>query len=294
MVTIIWGGTFMLSKIALDNMSIYYFLGIRFGIAFLVSWSIFHKKMMKVNRKVIKYGIILGLLMFSLYAFQTAGLSYTTASKTAFISGTNVVIVPVLVALLHKKAPEPKVVMSTIIAFMGVGMLSLNGSIDRVNLGDVLTFISAFAGSLHIIYVGKYTQKVDSVTLAIIQFGVVSLVSFAVSVVFENPVVPTGVVLWLDILFLSVFCTSVAFIIQSVAMKYTSPTHIALLFTCIPVFAGIFGYVFLGEVLSGRAMAGAGLIVLSMLLMELKLPKKQDKEAEPKLSDEDETGKMSV
>lgn len=271
MVTLAWGSTFILTKYAIDWMPMYNFLAIRFAMAFIVSSAIFYKRMMKINREVLKYGVIIGSMMFFLYAFQTAGLLYTTASKSAFITGMTVIMVPVFSSIIIKRRPEKKVAYCTVLAFIGVGLLSLNGSMDGVNIGDVLTLISAFAGAIFIILVGKYTVKVDSVVLAITQFAVVSVTCAIVSLIFETPVLPPNTMVWADILFLSIVCTAGAFIVQNLAQKFTSPTHVALIFTGEPVFAAIFGYVFIGEVLSAQGMIGAVLIVFSMFLMEIDL-----------------------
>ena len=269
LVTLAWGSTFILTKYAIDRMPMYNFLAIRFALAFLVSSAVFYKRMMKFNKEVLKYGIIIGIMMFFLYAFQTAGLLYTTASKSAFITGMNVILVPIFSSIIIKRRPERKVAYCTVLAFIGVGLLSLNGSVDGINMGDVLTLISAFAGAMFIILVGKYTVKVDSVVLAITQFAVVSITCAIVSLIFETSVMPPTALVWVDLLFLSIVCTAGAFIVQNLAQKFTSPTHVALIFTGEPVFAALFGYVFVGEILSTQGIIGAVMIVSSMLLMEI-------------------------
>jgi drug/metabolite transporter (DMT)-like permease len=269
-VTITWGSSYMLTKLALDSMSVYSYIAIRFGIAFLASAIIFHKRMMKTNREVIKYGVIVGLIMFSYYVLQTQALVYTTSAKSAFIGGLTVILVPVITSFMSNNVPEKKVIASTVMAFAGIGLLSFNGSIDGVNFGDLLSFIAAFVAAMLIMAVGKYTVKVDSVVLPIIQFGVVCLCSLVMIFIYEEPVLPQGSTIWFILLFLGLLCTSGAFIVQSVAMRYTSATHTALIFTCIPVFAAVFGYIFLDEVLTSQGILGAVLIVASMFIMELK------------------------
>lgn len=269
-VTLAWGSSYMLTKVAIESMSVYSYLAFRFGIAFLASSIIFHKRMMKMNREVIKYGVIVGLIMFSYYVLQTQALLYTTSSKSAFIGGITVILVPLITSLMSKTIPGKKVIASAIMAFAGIGLLSFNGSIDGVNFGDLLSFIGAFAAAMLIITVGNYTVKVDSVVLPIIQFGVVSLFSLFMILIYEEPVIPQKSTVWSILLFLGLICTSGAFIVQSIAMRYTSATHTALIFTCIPVFAAVFGYIFLDELLTMQGLLGAVLIVASMFIMELK------------------------
>ncbi len=271
LVTIGWGISFILTKNSLKELPTYNFLAIRFFIAFAISSFIFVKKMIKINKQTIFYSIILGIMLYAAYAFQTVGLNYTSASKSAFITGLNVILVPVFLTIMMKKFPNKKILLSSILALIGLGLLTLNDDITRINIGDIYTFLSAIVLALHIIYVGKYTVKVESISLAIIQLGIVSLLSFLTSLATENPIIPENPKVWFNIIFLSIICTSGAFIVQSIAQRYTSSTHTALIYTCEPVFAGVFGYVLLGEVLSTKGTIGAVLIISSMLLAELKL-----------------------
>jgi drug/metabolite transporter (DMT)-like permease len=226
--------------------------------------------MMKMNWEVMKCGVIVGLIMFSYYVLSTMALVFTTSSKAAFIGNITVILVPIISSVMFRTIPEKKIIASAVMAFVGIGLFCFNGSIDGVNFGDLLSFFSAFAAAMLIIAIGKYTVKVDSVVLPIIQFGVVSLCSLAMVLVTETPVLPQGGAIWANLLFLSLVCTCGALIVQSVAMRHTNAIHTALIFTSIPVFAAIFGYVFLNESLAPQGMIGAILIVASMVIMEMK------------------------
>ncbi|MDW7669166.1 MAG: DMT family transporter [Bacillota bacterium] len=273
LVTIGWGISFLLTKNSLDFLETYNFLAIRFLLAFFISFGIFYKKFKNLNKKTVKYGIGLGVLLFLHYALQTVGLNYTTVSKSAFITGLNVIMVPVFSALIIKTIPERKVVFSTIIAFTGLGLLTLNGNIDGVNIGDVYTFLCALVFALYIILVGKYTVKVESISFATIQLGVVGILSLITSFMIETPIIPTEAAAWGNIVFLSVVCTSGAYIVQNVAQKFTSPSHTALIYTGEPVFAAFFGYIFLEELLSFRGTLGALMILSGMLIVEVNFKK---------------------
>ncbi len=286
LVTIGWGASFILTKSSLTELSTFNFLAIRFFIAFAISSIIFIKDMKKTDKKSLRYGIILGLILYASFALQTMGLNYTSASKAAFITGFNVVLVPIFSTLMVKKIPNRKTILSVILAFIGIGMLSLNGSISRINIGDIYIFFAAIIFALYIIFVGKYTIDSKSVPLAVIQIGIVGFLSLVTSFIFESPVLPKANQVWINIFILSVVCTSGAYIVQSVAQKYTSPTHTALIYTAEPVFAAIFGYIIFREILSPRGMAGAALILSGMLITEVDIKallKKKQKENEENL-----------
>lgn len=269
LVTVGWGASFLLTKSSLSELSTFNFLAIRFSIAFVLSLIIFLKQLINMDRKTIKQGVILGIVVYATYGLQTVGLNYTTASKSAFITGFNVILVPIFSALLMKKVPEKKVFFSVFMAFAGLGLLSLNKSISEINIGDIYTFICAIICAIHIILLGRYTMESEPIALAVIQMGVCAILSLITTLSFEKPIVPTNYEVWTNIIILSVVCTLGAFIVQSIAQKFTSPTHTALIFTAEPVFAAIFGYVILGEILSKKGLIGAVLILISMTITEV-------------------------
>ncbi|QUH20040.1 DMT family transporter [Alkaliphilus sp. B6464] len=267
-VTVIWGSSFVLSKNSLDHLSTYNFLAIRFLLAALISAIIFYKNLINLDKDTIKYGILIGAVLFTSYAFQTVGLNYTSASKSGFITGFSVVIVPILSAFLLKVKPHKSAVIGVVFAIIGLGFLTLDSSL-ALNIGDLYTLISALMFALHIITVGKYTVKVDSIAMAIIQIGVVGVLSLFFSFATEKPILPKGSEIWVTIFVLSVLCTSGAFIIQNVMQKFTSPTHTALIYSGEPVFSAIFAYFVAGELLTRRAILGSVLILIGMIVSEL-------------------------
>lgn len=269
LVTIGWGASFMLTKNALAHLQTFNFLAIRFFCAFVISSVIFIKQMINIDRKTLKYGIILGAILFASYGFQTVGLNYTTASKSAFITGFNVVLVPIFSTIQSKKKLETRAYVSVGTAFVGLALLTLNKSITSINIGDFLTLLCAIVTAYYIILVGKYAEEVDSIAFAIVQMGTVCLLSVITSFIIETPKLTTDPKTWASILILAVVCTSGAFIIQMKAQKFTSPTHTALIFTGEPVFAAIFGYLFFNEALGTRGVLGAALILMGMLISEI-------------------------
>ncbi|WP_432408194.1 DMT family transporter [Wukongibacter sp. M2B1] len=267
-VTVGWGSSFILSKNTLTALEPYNFLAIRFIISGVMSSLIFYKNILRLDKSTVKYGFFIGFILFTAYAFQTVGLNYTTASKSAFITGFSVVLVPVISALFLKKVPERAAVIGAVMALFGLGFLTLNGSL-ALNIGDLLTLCSTFAFAMHIITVGKYTASVDSISLAIVQIGTVGILSLIMTLTTETLVIPKGSDVWINLVILSLVCTSGAFIVQNTAQKYTSATHTALIYTGEPVFAAIFAYFISREVLTPRGLFGAVLILTGMLVAEV-------------------------
>ena len=268
-VTIIWGSSFVLTKNALEYLPTYNFLAIRFLLAALLSAIIFHKNMRTINRDTLKYGCIIGVILFLGYAFQTVGLNYTTASKSGFITGFSVVIVPIVSAFILKQRPHKEAVIGVCFAIVGLGFLTLNSSLT-LSIGDFYTFIGALMFAMHIITVGKYTVKVDSIAMAVIQIAIVGILSsFGTFIAGEATIIPRGFDVWFSIFILAALATSGAFIVQNTMQKFTSPTHTALIYAGEPVFAALFAYLMIGEVLSPQGIFGSILILSGMLVSEL-------------------------
>lgn len=281
-VTVVWGSSFVLTKNSLDHLSTYNFLAIRFILASVVSALIFYKNMININKNTIKYGILIGIILFAAYAFQTVGLNYTSASKSGFITGFSVVIVPILSALLLKVKPNKAAIVGVVLAIVGLGFLTLDSTLT-LKIGDFYTLICALMFALHIITVGKYTGEVDSIAMAIIQIGVVGILSLIFSFATEKPVFPTELEIWSSIFILAVLGTSGAYIIQNLMQKFTSPTHTALIYSGEPVFGAIFAYFLAGEILTGRAILGCMLILSGMIVSELDLKSILSKKKKKKL-----------
>jgi len=267
-VTLTWGISFILTQNAIASIPVFNFLAVRFTIAFVLSGLFFYKRMMQIDKETVKYGLIVGGILFSGYAVQTIGLLYISSSKSAFITGLNVVLVPVISAIILKETIKVEAKIGVFLAFVGLGFLTLNG-LSLPNIGDLLTLIAAFSFAFHIITVGHFTKKVASLEFGIMQIGGVALFSWIMSFMLETPSLSFSFGSWMNMLFLGVFCTSMAFIVQSIAQQFTTSTHTALIYTNEPVFAGIFGYLIAGDILGVNGVFGGALILSGMILAEI-------------------------
>ena len=111
--------------------------------------------------------------------------------------------------------------------------------------------------------------EVDAVTLGVCQLGVAGVLMLLVSVLVEQPRLPQSPKIWGAAVFLGLFCSGIAFVIQSVAQKYTTASHVGVIFTLEPVFSGIVAFTVAGETLLPRGYVGAALMLLSLLVMEV-------------------------
>lgn len=270
MVALIWGLTFSTVKIAIADMAPFTFVAIRFAIAFIFMVLFCWKKLFQFRRSDWLPGIFVGIFLFGGYSFQTIGLQFTTVSNAGFITGLSVVMVPLFYSILKRSFPSPLVLVGAALAGCGIGLLCLNEGYTY-NFGDILVLACAVSFALHIIAIGRYASQVDATVLASIQIGTVAILSVAAAFVFEpNTPIQFTKEVWIGLLTTAIPATSLAFFIQSYMQKFTTPMHTAIILSMEPVFAGLFGYLLLNEVLGARGLWGAALVLAGMILSEIR------------------------
>jgi drug/metabolite transporter (DMT)-like permease len=273
--SLIWGVTFVVVKNALDESSAFLFLAVRFTIATVVMALLQFQVIARIEPQEIFAGMRLAFFMFAGYCFQTAGLQYTTATNSGFVTGSSVVLVPLLLAIFWGRRLTHWIYLGALAALVGLYFLTVPAEgLRYLNRGDVFTLVAAGFYAVHIILVGEYTQEHSVRALSLIQVAGCALMAWplagAAAAIHWQPARFSGRwELWLAIVICAVFATAVAFTVQLWAQQFTSPGHAAILFALEPVFAVITSYIVLHERLSARAMKGAGLVVTGIVLAEL-------------------------
>ncbi|MGG3281900.1 DMT family transporter [Paenibacillus solani] len=281
LVAMMWGSTFLIVQHAVRVLPPMAFNSVRFlGAALLLALiiTVFYRGQWKqISGKMLLHACLLGLFLFIGYAFQTAGLLYTTTSNAGFITGLSVVLVPFLSYVLLKHAISRFTWLSALLAASGLYLLTFTGAGMSLNKGDLLVFVCAIGFALHIGYTGVYAGRYPSLVLAALQMAVVGILSLAASAWTEQVGNTSELidkltkpdVLWA--LAISIGPTSAfAFWIQTVCQKYTSPSRVAIIYAMEPVFAAITGILFAGERLTVIGGIGCLCILAGMMIAELK------------------------
>ena len=284
-VTAVWGITFPLVKQAVEQVPPYSFNAVRFLLAAAVLAVVSVPALRRMSATAWRHGAILGAALFAGYALQTIGLQYTRASNAGFVTGMFVVFTPLLSAALLRRAPGRWAVVGVVLAAVGLALLSLGPSF-RPRPGDVLILGCAVAFAIHIVGLGAWSSRHDAVGLTVVQMlvsGVLHLVFATTFEVGRQPVTWDRSVV-VALLVTAVLASAAAFWIQTAAQRIIEPTRTAVILTMEPVFAGLFGFLLLGEALSARGWAGCALILAGMLVAELGAG------APPPIPPEDQTG----
>lgn len=266
-VTAIWGSTFFLIRDLVDHVPSADFLGVRFGIAAILMFALFRRQTLALTRRQLALGAGLGLLYAVAQLLQTIGLETTAASVSGFLTGTYIVLTPVLGALLLRDEIPRVAWVAAVIAMAGIGVLSLQGL--AMGFGEALTLGSAAVYALHILALGRWSRASTALGLSTVQAAVIAAFCLVAAL-------PGGVTLpgtggqWASLLYMAVFAGAGALIAQTWAQAHLTATRAAIVMAMEPVFAALFAVVLGGESLTWRLLLGGGLVLCAMYLVELR------------------------
>ena len=274
LVTLCWGISYYLMDLALTDMDPFTLNAHRFLGAFAVAGLLSYKKVRNVNRTTLKYSLLVGAALVFVYIGATFGVKYTTLSNSGFLCALTVVFTPLIAWVFLRQKLDRKMTLSVVICFIGIALLTLKDdfSINLGNLkGDLLCILCAVAYAIDLLLTEKAVshKDVDAYQLGVFQLGVTGLCNLILAIIVETPHFPTTGNVWGAVIFLSIFCTGVAFVVQPVAQQYTSASHVGVIFALEPVFAGIVAFALAGEVLSPKSYFGAVLMIASIFIMEI-------------------------
>jgi drug/metabolite transporter (DMT)-like permease len=270
--SLIWGSSFFIMKNTVDVFPMYVLLAIRFTIGCGLLCLFFFKRVKKITRKTLSHGTLLGVLLFAAYTLQTLGLKDTTPGKNAFLTAIYCIVVPFLFWMVTKKRPDVYNCLAGVLCLGGIGLVSLTGDFS-IGMGDALTMVAGIIYAVHIVVVARVSQDEDPVLLTLVQFGAAAVCCWAVSLATETFPVPDAIPAagWYGLLYLAVFATTGALLMQNIGQKYTHPAAASILLSLESVFGIAFSMVFYGEKLTLRLAAGFLLIFFSVIVSETKL-----------------------
>jgi drug/metabolite transporter (DMT)-like permease len=275
LITLIWGSTFVLLKEALNDSSPLVLNAVRMAVAAALLLVYYRKQIAVLTRPALFAGVVVGVFLYLGYALQTSGLKLTTPSKSAFLTGTSTILVPLVLVAIWRTHIHLWRVVGIAMALAGLFLMTVPagsaGLADfaRINLGDILTVGCAFGFAFQIVFLGRASQRFPFEHIAVLQIATAAVLMAVTAPFLEHPYFrPTGTVL-AAVLVTGILGTAVAFTVQAWAQQFTPATHTALIFTLEPVFAWLTSFIYLKERLGLRAGAGALLILGGVLVSEL-------------------------
>lgn len=266
-----WGLSFSLTKPLLAKVGVFNFLAYRFVIGgFLLSALLIFTKKFKVSKGLLKSSILSGMLLFLAFYCHIEGLKYTSIAKNAFIVGSSVVFIPLILWLLHREKSSRIVLIQTLIAIVGLGIITLMNTSGGFNYGDGITLMGTFLYALYTITVERSVKKYKTDIFTAVQLSTVGILSLTATILLEDITFTFSTTEWLSIGFLSVVLTGFAYYLLNLIQKSLSASNVTLIFTLEPFFAMIFGWFFINETVGMNVIVGGLMIVVSVLLPYLK------------------------
>lgn len=288
----IWGSGFPITKVVLNNgTKPYEMIGIRFVFAFLLMYIFLKVKKIEIEKSDIIKGLLLGTLLFLAFAFQTVGANYTDASKSALITGFNVVIVPFAYWAISKNKPKALVYFTSVMCLLGMAILSLEVNLTgresgileilhslffstnfKANYGDFLTLMCAIFYAFHIATTGHVLKKSSPMVINCFQMLSAGILGIIVNYFYESGSILTNVrsIETIKALaFIIIFNTTICFLLQTYCQKYVAPSRVAVTLSTEMVFGALLSVMFLGDPLNWQILLGGSIIFTSILISEL-------------------------
>lgn len=279
----IWGLAFVAQRVGAQYIGPFTFNGVRFALGglSLVPLLIYFNRnqkpsgMPKVSTsKIVLSGALTGTVLFIASSLQQAGLSYTTAGKSAFITGLYIAFVPIIgLFLRHRTSRTTWIGVS--LAIIGLYFLSINENFT-ISKGDFFELIGAFFWALHIHLIDYFIKKIDSLKLSFTQTITCSILSLITAAVFEPFSLSSISSAIVPILYGGIFSVGIAYTLQIVGQKNAKPSHAAIILSMETVFANIGGIIILGENLGNRGYLGCVFMLSGMLLSQLNFSKSEN------------------
>ncbi len=282
LVTLFWSATFVLIKDAINDISSMLFIAFRFSIAALILLLWKGKAIFRNFDKNLFPPILLSFLLFVAFASQTVGLKYTLATKSAFITGSSVVMIPFLQTVIERKYPAKGTIIGAALVFIGILFLSGGGEQlpeflsslgSNFNVGDGLTVVCALFYSVYVVYLDLLSKKYDFLFLVFVQLFAMALFSYIFAFVFflegiERIHFNFSGDLVAALIYTSIFATLIATMLQTKYQKYVTPAKAGIIFSFEPVFAAIIAFFAINEKISNFGIIGSLLIFAGLIISE--------------------------
>jgi drug/metabolite transporter (DMT)-like permease len=268
--TILWGTSFVFTKILTEDIPIFFYIGLRFAIA-LVGFIPFFPHLKRLNKNIIFMSLGTGMLYFFGFAIQTIGLQTTSPGKTGFITGLSVIIVPFIAWLGFKKPINKRIWIAVALSVGGMAFLLLEGE-SGIIIGDLLVIVCAFFWAFYIIYNDKFVRLVDIYSYSIVQIIVICCTGFLFSFLIQESygALSFSTTFWYVMIYMGIIVMTLTILFQNWSQQHVGATQTAIIFSLEPVFAVLFDFLIRGVILSSLGWIGCGLIFIAIIITVLK------------------------
>lgn len=271
-----WSVSYYFTRVCFTELDALTQNAFRFLLAFFLLAPVYRKHLRGMTRETRKWGGVVGAVLVLVYIGATYGVKYTSLSNAGFISCLAVIITPLIELVVFRKRPEKKLAAALLLCTVGLALLTL-GDGTSFAVGDAICLLCSVSYGADIVITDRAVAKpeVDPIAMSVVEIGVTGAIFLALAFLFEQPRLPRSPQIWGAALFLGLFCSGLAFVVQTTQQKHTAPARVALIFTLEPLFSAVVAYFLAGERLHPRAYLGAALMLFSLVLMQLDFGRKR-------------------
>lgn len=268
-VALVWGLGFPALKVVSATIPTFYLIGLRFFIAFVLLGIIFFRRLKEMNKALIRSAFILSIFLYLCYICATLGIKYTSSAKASFFSCLGLLVIPIILWIFYKERISKRVAISIAVCTSGLFLISYTSGMGfNLSLGDIICLGCSVTGASHVVITGRVANDQDPALLATIQLFFISTWAFITAFLLEDypPAIP--LFHWGVMVFLAVFCTAAAFVLQCSCQRYISPARTGVILAIEPVSGALFSALLLGDQLGVNGIIGGAMIFASMIYME--------------------------
>lgn len=266
--SIIYGFGDPISKIAMEVTPVYAMMTVRYGMAFLVCFMLFGKRIIETVKTVPpKAWLIPGMCIGLSYLLNNVALSMTDATSVAFLRSLSVVITPAFAFLIYKTRYRWQLILIQILVLPGMYLLCVRGGLSGFGIGEIIALLAAALMAGALVFSKNYLEMVDPVSMTALQAACSTALAVVGSIFIEGGIhlETTTPQAWLIIVYLAVLCTFLGFLMQNLALTRIDGRKVSLIQCICPVMTAVFAFIMLGEHLSAAGIVGALIIVACII-----------------------------
>lgn len=257
--------SFVMSKMSMSSLAPINILSLRFTIAFIILFALFHKRLFHCDRKSIIGGVFLGITYSIVMSFEMLGMRHTESSMASLIENSAFMLVPFLEIIFLHVFPTKIVAVGMVLSFIGVITLNFGPGMS-FNIGSIYLAGAMLFYAIAIFETAVFSKKGDPITIGTVQIGTMAILTSLISFIFEDYSFPSGIKAWVIIFFLAVICTVFGFTLQPLAQRNLEPDRAGMFSALNPLAAMIWGLIVLGERITITKFLGAAFILFGILL----------------------------
>lgn len=265
--TFFWASAYIFVKQLLDNVSPYIILSMRFCFAAIILIFIYNKRLLKINMAVFRAGIIMGIFLFGEFFTFTVGLQYTTTSRSSLLIASYIIMLPLAYLIIMRKRPSISDIIVSFICMIGVFII-LGNDLGSFHIGDIYCILCAIIYALYIVVSSKYSKIYDSGILNVLQVFTTACLSLLSLFLLKSNKFALTIADGLQLIYLTIFCTTLPFFLILYSMKHVSATTSGILLSFESVLAAAMGILLLHETFTPNIIIGGIIIIISFILSE--------------------------